>query len=171
MLCSSPTADCSEFGPASGFPQFPSCELFRNAGSGRGKQRTSPAATGRKPNKSGTRPAAHRLLLFGGIRELALYRAAVLHDRGFTVIVPGSKEEAVAAIKRCDFEAAILTYTLSSDTVEELAELLRQTCPGRPLICISNTGWLDRKVDPDEMVIADQGPPGLLKALRRVLRR
>ena len=152
-------------------PLLPSWQFPNTAGEGRGRRRGGTAETGRKPKKAGARRATNRVILFGRIRELQLYRAEVLRDRGFSVIVPSNKEEAVAAIKRCDFEAAILTYTLSSDTVEELAELLRQTCPGRPLICISNTGWLDRKVAPDEMVVADQGPPALLEALRRVLRR
>ena len=167
MRCSSLAGYAGDLLPPLPSSQFPSA-----AGDGRRRRRGGSAEASRKPKKAGARRrATNRVILFGSFRELQLYRAEVLRDRGFSVIVPSNKEEAVAAIKRCDFEAAILTYTLSSDTVEELAELLRQTCPGRPLICISNTGWLDRKVAPDEMVVADQGPPALLEALRRVLRR
>jgi hypothetical protein len=59
---------------------------------------------------------------------------------------------------------------LSTDIVEEMAELLKQKCPACPLIAISQTGRVDRKIAPDEIVIADHGPSALLEALERALR-
>jgi DNA-binding response OmpR family regulator len=111
------------------------------------------------------------VLLFGRIQELALYRAEVLRDRGFEVRTSTSKEEAVKLIRRGDFDAAVLSYTLSSDTVEELAEEIRENCPHCPLVVIAKSLRLDRKITPDAVALADDGPRALVAALRRVLRR
>jgi CheY-like chemotaxis protein len=111
-----------------------------------------------------------KILLFGSMRELALYRAEVLRQNGYQVITAGDRTEAVAAIESGGLSAVILSYTLSSETVEEMAELLKQKWPECPLIAISQTGWIDRKIAPNAIVIADQGPPALLAALERVTR-
>lgn len=112
----------------------------------------------------------NRVLMFGRIRELALYRAEVLRDRGFEVLTPSSHEEAVAAIRRGGFDIAVLTYTLSNETVQELAELIHEYCPKCPIVAISSGKGIDREIRPDEMVNADDGPTGLIAALRRVSR-
>jgi DNA-binding NarL/FixJ family response regulator len=112
----------------------------------------------------------NRVLMFGRIRELALYRAEVLRDRGFQVATPENLEEAVAAIRRGGFDIAVLTYTLSNSTVLQLSELIREYCPDCPLIVISGSKWSDREVRPDGVVKADQGPAALVAALRRVTR-
>lgn len=109
----------------------------------------------------------NRVLLFSGIWEVALYRAEVLRGNGFQVLTPRSKQEAIQAIKHGDLDVAVLTYTLPNETVHELAELLRENCPGRPLITISDSGRVDNKIAPDATVVADQGPAGLIEALRR----
>lgn len=113
----------------------------------------------------------NRILLFGKIRELALYRAEVLRAHGFFVAIPESKEDAVAAIRQGDYDVAVFTYTLSNDTVEELAELVRQHCSDCRLITISDTKLPDLKINPDANVLADEGPKALLQALRETLRR
>ena len=113
----------------------------------------------------------NRLLLLGRIRELALYRAEVLRGEGFTVLTPFSREEAIAAIRRGNYDVAILTYTLSSETVQALAELIREYCPDCPVVAISNVKKEDREINPDEIVLADDGPRALIAALRRLTRR
>jgi hypothetical protein len=110
-----------------------------------------------------------RVLLFGKHRELALYRAEVLRHSGFRVVIPRTRQEAIDAVRHGDFDAAILSYTLSADTVEELAELVRQHCPTCPLITISQERTRDPRIDPDVIVLAEDGPPALLTALRQVL--
>jgi len=110
----------------------------------------------------------NRILMFGRIRELALYRAAVLRDRGFDVSTPGDPHEAAAIIRTGNFDIAVLSYTLPNDLVQELTHLIRQHCPNCPLIVISSNQRIDREIRPDEMVDADQGPTALLAALRRV---
>ena len=112
----------------------------------------------------------NRVFMFGRIRELALYRAAVLRDRGFDVTTPSSREEAVSAIRNGGFDIVVLTYTLSNETVQELAELAREYCPHCPLIAISGNRRLDREIRPDEMVNANDGPEALIAALRKVTR-
>src|SRR5689334_6387351 len=100
-----------------------------------GKSRKNP----RKSAQKGTAADTVRVLIFGRIRELALYRAEVLRTRGFSAIVPATKEEARQAIEQAEFDVAVLTYTLSNETVQELSELLRQKCPTCPLITITES--------------------------------
>ena len=138
-------------------------------GNGKGSTRSSPRSRSKRrpmPRKA----QGNRVFLFGRLRELALYRAEVLRSEGFTVSTPDTKEEAVAAIRRGSFDVAVLTYTLSSDTVQELAELIREYCPDAPLIAISTSRKEDREINPDEIVIADEGPAALIAALRRATR-
>ena len=110
-----------------------------------------------------------KVLLFGKHRELALYRAEVLRHSGFSVETPRTQQEAIDAIRHGDFDAAILSYTLSADIVEELAEMVRQHCPVCPLITISQERTRDPRIDPDAIVLAEDGPKALVSALRRVL--
>lgn len=113
----------------------------------------------------------NRVLMFGSIRELALYRAEVLRHSGFVVYTPRNRAEALADIEEGAFDAAILSYTLPTDLVEELVELLRQKCPECPVVCISQEGKIDRRIAPDEVVLAEDGPTALLEALRKVMNR
>jgi CheY-like chemotaxis protein len=136
-----------------------------------GPRHGAPPEAAKKSSRSARRAAGSRVLLVGRIRELALYRAKVLSDSGFSVTIPGDKLETLKIIRHGDFDIAILSYTLPSDMVQEIAELVREYCPDSPLIAISETGRVDRRVDPDETVIADDGPPALIAALRRVTRR
>lgn len=117
------------------------------------------------------RTSGNRVLLIGRLRELALYRAEVLSGHGFRVQTPQTREEAIRAIRNRAFDVVVLSYTLSSEIVEELAQLVREHCPTCPLIAITDTRRLDRRIYPDETVIADEGPAALVAALRRLTRR
>ena len=117
------------------------------------------------PRQSGI---GNRVLLIGRIWELALYRAEVLSAHGYRVLTPRTPEQAVEQIRRGQFDIAILTYTLPSDLIQELAERIRQHCPSCPLIAISDAQRLDNKIFPDQTVLADEGPAGLVAALHRV---
>jgi PleD family two-component response regulator len=122
--------------------------------------------------KGGLRSAPrNRVLIVGTIRELALYRAEVLRAHGFAVSVSHSEGEAFDAIRSCGFDVVVLSYTLSNDVVEEVAELVRQHCPECRLVTISDTRYHDAKIAPDANVLADDGPKALLEALRETLRR
>ena len=114
---------------------------------------------------------SRRVLIVGRIRELALYRAEVLRHHGYLAFTPETPEEAVAIIQGGDFDVAVLSYTLPDTTVQELAEIVRAYSPARPIIAISESRRVDRRVAPDAVVLAQQGPPALIRALRRVLRQ
>jgi hypothetical protein len=143
---------------------------------------TYQAASGRKYPRNGQKSqnsgkdrslkpnGPRRVLVFGRLFELALYRAEVLRNRGFSVVTPKTKAEAIAVIDSGEFDAVVLSYTLSSETAEELTELARQKCPHCPLITISDSGAVDRKLRPDMVVPAAGGPAALIKALQRVFR-
>jgi hypothetical protein len=121
-----------------------------------------------RPNEKST--IGNRVLLIGRLRELALYRAEVLRTHGFRVVAPSTTAEALEVIRRSQFDIAVLTYTLSSEVIEELAEQIRQYRSDCPLIVISDTLRMDRKISPDETVLGEEGPAALIAALRRVSR-
>jgi DNA-binding response OmpR family regulator len=105
------------------------------------------------------------------MRELALYRAEVLESKGYQVMTPGTRPEVESAIRAGGFDIAVLSYTLPSATVKEIAELVRQMCPECPLLMISLRAESDPHVQPDEIVPADLGPSALVDAIRRRLKR
>jgi len=111
-----------------------------------------------------------RVLIFGRNFELALYRAELLRSRGYSVVTPRSKAEAMRAIEDGDFDALVLSYTVESETAEEIVDLARQKCAGCPVITISDSGTADRKLRPDVVVRANEGPAGLLKAVQKAFR-
>jgi|SRR5581483_5468465 len=112
-----------------------------------------------------------RVLVIGTIKELAIYRAQVISDLGFEVTIQTDVDTAVTSIQDLKFDIAILSYTLPSAAVEKLADLVRSSCPTCPLITISEKPWIDRRIHPDAVAIADEGPRGLIRALRQVTQR
>lgn len=136
---------------------------------GRNRRRQHPERG--KPKRAGSNRDTARVLLVGLIRELALYRAEVLRHHGFLVHTPATVDQAMAIIERGDFDVAVLSYTLPTSTVEEIAEQVRDRCPDCRIVAISETDRLDRRIAPDAVALAQEGPPALLAALRHVLRR
>ena len=59
---------------------------------------------------------------------------------------------------------------MPSHTVEEMAELMREYCRDCALVAITDTGRVDRKISPDAVVLADDGPDALIEALHRITR-
>lgn len=111
------------------------------------------------------------VLLLASHRELGLFRVHVLEEAGGKVIFPEHKKAAVHAINLGGFDVILVSYSLSNDTAEELIELARQKCPKCPVIAISEKGWDDRKLQPDDTVLASEGPQGMLEALDLVRRK
>lgn len=111
------------------------------------------------------------VLLLAGHRELGLFRVHVLEEAGLNVMFPEHKNAALHAIKQGGFDVILLSYSLSNNTAEELIELARQKCPKCPVIAISQKGWDDRKLQPDDTVLASEGPEGMLDAIDRVGRK
>jgi len=123
-----------------------------------------------KERRKKPRIVGNRVLLFSGIFEVALYRAEVLRAHGLDVRTPRNKDEAIAIIQRCEVDVVVLTYTLPSETVNELSDLVRQYCAGCRLIAISESGRVDERVAPDAVVIASEGPAALVEAILRLRR-
>jgi CheY-like chemotaxis protein len=161
MACSQPDA----ISAVRFLPQNPPILASAKKASPSGRERSS---SSRKQLNWST--PGKRILLLGRLQELALYRAEVLRDRGFDVRTSTDREEGLKLIRRGDFDAVVLSYTLSNDTVEELAEEIREHCPTCPLVVIAQTSRTDRKIAPDAVALADDGPKALIAALRRVLR-
>ena len=161
------------FSPAvsSAAPVYNPPLIFPFEAAGNNRRRTAPKAGSTVRQRQVRSLPRNRVLMFGKIRELALYRAEVLRAHGFFVAIPDSKGEAIAAIRRGDFDVVVLTYTLSNDTVEELVELVRQHWPDCRLVTISETKYPDPKINPDANVLADDGPKALLEALRETLKQ
>jgi CheY-like chemotaxis protein len=122
-----------------------------------------------KQNGGHKKKLGNRLLMVGRIRELALYRAEYLRLAGFDVVIASDSDEAIRVMQRGAFDAIILSYTLPSDTVQYLAETARDYCPDCPVIAIAETNLLDRRIEPDAVALAEEGPTALLSALNRVL--
>lgn len=110
-------------------------------------------------------------VLLLGQPEPGIPHAEFLRSQGFSVIFPSSRKEALSAIQKREFDAVLLSYSLSSDTAEELAELVRQKCPGCPLVVVTVSEHEDSRIQPDEIVLAEESPQAMLAALRRVERR
>ena len=107
--------------------------------------------------------------MVGRLRELALYRAEVLRHAGFVVHTPETIGEAIAVLKRREFDAIVLSYTLPSDTVQVLSDIAREHCPDCPVIAIAESYKFDRRINPDAVALANAGPPALIAALRQVM--
>jgi DNA-binding response OmpR family regulator len=112
----------------------------------------------------------NRVLMLGTIRELALYRAEVLHQHGFHVQIATDRAQALDLIGAGNYDVVVLSYTLPDAAVREFADEMREHCPECPVIAISDARRPDPIIRPDQMILADEGPAALLSALRHVLR-
>ena len=129
------------------------------------RRRQPREAPGLRKRKSG-----NRVLVVGRQRELALYRAEFLRLAGYIVDTPDDVDEAIRLIRNDEFDAIVLSYTLPTETVQQLAESAREHCPDCPVIAIADTEKFDRLISPDAVALAKDGPEALLSALKRVLR-
>jgi CheY-like chemotaxis protein len=159
---------CSDFFPSEFSPSDP----FPHGLAGGTRKTAARSASKRSDTSNGDRVDKRpTVLLFGQMRELALYRAEVLESKGYQVLTPRSRHEVDAAIRAGGFDIAVLSYTLPSATVKEISELVRQECPECPLLMISLRAERDPHVQPNEIVPADLGPSALVEAIQRWLKR
>jgi DNA-binding response OmpR family regulator len=107
--------------------------------------------------------------MIGRLRELALYRAEFLGQAGYKTLVPADESDAFTIMRRGNFDAIVLSYTLPDEVVQRFAEAAREFCPDCPVIAITDTNTVDRRIAPDAVAIANEGPAALLSALGRVL--
>jgi DNA-binding response OmpR family regulator len=150
-------------------PNEPILALFPKEGGDRASK-SYKRGDGKRKNRR-TQKSGNRVLLLGRIRELALYRAEVLRQKGFEVATPDTIDEAMVAIRSSNFDVAVLSYTLPDSMVRDMADEIRAHCPECPIIAVARTIDLDRRIQPDAIAIAEQGPKALIAALRKVLRQ
>jgi hypothetical protein len=91
-----------------------------------------------KRNGPQSKKIGNRVLMVGRLRELALYRAEVLRLAGFNVSIPADVADALQTMRTGQFDAIVLTYTLASDVMEQLAKAARKYCPDCPVIAITS---------------------------------
>lgn len=135
------------------------------------ERRRSRSTSRRTEGADKNNATGERVLLLSRIRELALYRAEFLRTYGYRVSMPDTREEAIRAIRGGNFDVAVLTYTLPSKLVQEFAQLIREYRSHCPIIAISEARRMDREIDPDAIVVADDGPAALIAAVRRVTQK
>jgi len=110
------------------------------------------------------------VLVAGRQRELALYRAEFLRLARYSVDTLEDVDEVLRMIRNDEFDAIVLSYTLPTETVQQLTESAREHCPDCPVIAIADTKRFDRLISLDAIALAKDGPEALLSALKRVLR-
>jgi PleD family two-component response regulator len=137
--------------------------------SGEGAEKRASRRELNKETRSGSRKHRNRVMIVGRIRELALYRAEVLKHLGFQVSIPQSKEEALDIIRSDGFDVAVLSYTLPSTVVQEIADEVREHCPDCRIVSIAETSRFDRRIAPDAVALAEEGPPALVAAIQKAM--
>ena len=107
------------------------------------------------------------ILMLGRQLELGHYRAEFLQSYGIHVVFPESKQEADSAVRDGGYDAILLSYTLSKETILELVSLIGRYCPDCPIIAIVQQGN-ELTFKPAETVLDTEPPKMLLEAIKRV---
>jgi DNA-binding NtrC family response regulator len=110
------------------------------------------------------------ILLLSRDRELSLLRYSSLRQAGYSVERADSRQEALSLL-RDKFDALVISYSLSLDSLAEFTELFRSTNPNSPVIGVVKENWQDLKVKLDFAVNGDDGPEALLEAVDTALKR
>lgn len=110
------------------------------------------------------------VLLLSADRELSLLRYHSLQHGGFTVARADSLQDAVALL-RSRYDALVISYSLSTDSIAQFTSLFRETSPGAPIVCVVKGKWHDLKIPVDFTVNGDDGPEALLETLDAAINR
>ncbi len=110
-----------------------------------------------------------RVLVVGRQQELALYRAEVLRQAGFSVSIAEDVEGAIRIMQRGAFDAVVLSYTLPSADLHYLADAARDYRSDSAVVVVCKSTTVDRRIAPDAIALAEDGPAGLVAALKQVL--
>jgi DNA-binding response OmpR family regulator len=108
------------------------------------------------------------LLLLSADREMSLLREYVLRKAGFSVTRANSLEDAMVFLNK-KFDALIVSYSLSTESILEITERFRQHNPNSPVITIAKGKWQDRKIDTDFAVTGEDGPGALIETVETAL--
>jgi DNA-binding response OmpR family regulator len=111
-----------------------------------------------KANQETGSAEGYSVLLLSGDIDTANLRAHALAHAGFHVVRPNNRKEALAILKKRQFDAAVISYTLSSDSVQEMTTLFRESNPQAPIVVVTRGRLADWKTDLDVSVTAEEGP-------------
>lgn len=110
------------------------------------------------------------LLLLSADRELSLLREYALQRGGFSVARADSRQEALQLLES-GFEALIISYSLSGESIAEFTSLFRKKNPKSPVVGVVKGKWQDLKIDADFTVSGEDGPEALLEVVETALTR
>lgn len=154
-----------------------SCEIFANVTgvllSFSSDNYESQQKTKESSKKNGPQHGEHgnRVLMVGLQRELALYRAEVLRQAGFSVTTPSDSNEALLLMYKREYDVVILSYTLPRGVIELLAKASRKFCSDCQIVAISDGDIPELQNTADAVALANEGPAALIATLKRVLHR
>jgi len=111
------------------------------------------------------------VLLLSGDLEISLLKAHVLGHAGFAVTRAESRKDAIQLMRESRFDVLVISYSLSPDSMVELAGIFREQNPNAPIVGVAKERWQDLPVEFDATVTGDEGPEGLIEAVEMVLNR
>jgi len=111
------------------------------------------------------------VLLLSADPELALLRRSALAHAGFAVSRAGSRKEALQLLEKEKFDVLVISYSMSQESITEMAELFRRHNPNSPIVTVVKGKWQDLKIEFDAAVTGDEGPEALIEAVETVLNR
>lgn len=117
-----------------------------------------------------TQQKTQSLLLLSADRELSRLHAYVLERGGYSVARADSRREALELLDDL-FDALVISYSMSSEGLIEMAEVFRQRNPNSPIIGVTKGKWQDLKIDLDFAVSGEEGPEALLESVETALNR
>lgn len=117
-----------------------------------------------------TKGKPRTVLLLNRDPELSRLRAHALEHAGFVVTRADSRQEALRLLDK-NFDALVVSYSLSSESIAEMTELFRQRNPGAAIIAIAKQKGQDMKTDVDFTVTGDEGPEAMIEAVHLALNR
>lgn len=120
--------------------------------------------------QAATEPGGRSILLLSADRELSLLRYFALSHAGFAVSRADSRQEALSLLEN-PFEALVISYSMSSESIVEMCARFRERNPGSPIVGITKGKWEDLKIDADFTVSGIDGPEALLEVLDSALTR
>jgi len=117
------------------------------------------------------RDGAHSLLLLSIDLETSLLRAHALRKSGFEVTLPTGSKDAINLLQKKKFDAVVICYSMSNESVAEMTEMFKEHDPNAPIIAITKGRWADLKTDVDASVNGEDGPEALIDAVHTAISR
>jgi DNA-binding NtrC family response regulator len=110
-------------------------------------------------------PNNDKVISVGGNPELLWLRNSVLRTAGFNVLTTADHNDALTQIQHGQCGVLLLCYSLPSPVRQQLAEAVRQFCPGARVVAITNE-QMEKPEFADTFVYGVEGPEALIEAIR-----